>query len=429
MAQGSDDFYADVGALGGSDELRPVYERLEADGRAWSATVGDEASLITFARSLPRRASQEVMRMQSQPDHPEWETAQRLPYTSPDYQPSQRPSRLRTWMAAVAVTLVVALLGGSFYLLQASRDNGTPATPTATTAQATDTPIPTATATATPLPTITAAQFRAACPNTPAGGNMYQIGDLYVSVDMGFGYPSSKLPDGTPLKPFKLGPATDKYRGLPVMPLVNPELQGGGFDIKVCNASKSVSHRVEGVSVRIDQFAPLATDLNSWQYCDTFYQNGHEDGGGCGGGFVYEEKLNADFAVNADAGATVAATFVEAGAEGSTPLPLVRRPGQGVQMTVTVTPPTTPGTYRFSFSVKGDGVNLPFALLTDDLLLAPSAQVDGRGVRHAYDAGADSRRQHRRLYLPRIVGDVGSSARSRPCGSRWPRTPSGRSWR
>jgi hypothetical protein len=101
----------------------------------------------------------------------------------------------------------------------------------------------------------------------------------------------------------------------------------------------------------------------------------HEDGGGCGGGFVFEEQLNAVFAANAGAGASVSAAFVEAGT--LPPLPLTRKPGQSLNMNVTVTPPTTLGTYHFSFSVRVDGANLPFAVFTDDLLLGPARKWNG----------------------------------------------------
>jgi hypothetical protein len=379
MSQRPDDFYADLGRFGASDELRPVYEYLETDARAWSATVGDEMPLIAFARSLPRRSREETIHMQSQPGRPEWDATRRSPYTNPDYRPQQRPSRLRTWVAVIAVTLVVALLGGSFYALQTARTGGTTGTPTATTAQATDTPL--ATATATPLPTISAAQFRAVCPNGYAGGNIYQIGDLYVAVSLtGVNYPSSKLPDGTLLKPFKLASTTDKYRGLSPMPEVNPNLNDTGLFVTACNASRSISHRIDGVTVRIESFTPFTGDLNTWQYCDTFYQNGHEDGGGCGGGFVYDEKLNASFATGAGAGATVAADFVSAGTDGTNdvpPLPITRKPGQSLNMNLTVTTPTASGTYHFSFSVKVDGANLAFALFTDDLLIGPARKWNG----------------------------------------------------
>jgi hypothetical protein len=380
MSQRRDDFYADLDQFGASDETRPVYERLDADARAWSATVGDETPLIAFARSLPHRSREETMRMPSQPNHPEWEPTQRLPYANPGNQPQQRPSRLRTWVAVVAVTLVVALLGGSFYALRVARNNGTPATPTATTAQATDTPLPTTTATATPLPTATAAQFAAACPNgAPLSGiypnSIYQIGDLYLAISLdNLSYPSAKVPDGTPLKPFKLPPGDKWHAGLPAMPEVDPGGKSMGIIATACNGSKTLSHHIEGVSVRIENFAPFAGDLNSWQYCDGRYRDGQVVGTGCGGGRAYGEAFSATFATGAGAGAVVSAAYVE-GVDGA--LPLTRQPGQGTDMFVLITPPAASGTYHFSFSVRVDGVDLPFALLTDDLLLAPARKWTG----------------------------------------------------
>ncbi len=85
-----------------------------------------------------------------------------------------------------------------------------------------------------------------------------------------------KLPAGTPLKPFKLGSASDPNRGLPATPEVNPSLNGGLY-VTVCNASKSVSHRIDGLTVRVESFVPFTSDLNSWQFCDAYYQNGQED--------------------------------------------------------------------------------------------------------------------------------------------------------
>ena len=368
MSQRPDDFYADLGRFGASDELHPIYERLDADARAWSVTVGDETALIAFARSLPRLSREETMRMQSRPNPPEWEATQRLPYTNTnrDYQSRQRPSRLRTWVAVVAATLVVALLGGSFYLLQASRNNGTTATPTATIGQPTATPLPTATATVV-----------AACPtiSSPDKVSSYQFGDISLSIYLsGVAYPASRLPAGTPLAPFKLGPNSDAHRGLPSTPDVNPYLDDAIF-VTACNASKTVSHRRDGLTVRVASFVPLNGDLNSWQFCDEYYQNGQVAGGGCGGGFTYSEKLKAAFPANAGAGAVVAATLVDANTEG--PLPLTRAPGQSIDMLVALTPPTTLGTYRFSFSVRVDGANLPFALFTDDLLLGPARKWTG----------------------------------------------------
>jgi len=387
MSQRPDDFYADVGALDASDELRPIYEWLEDDARAWSITVGDETPLIAFARSLPHRSSQESTRMQSQPERPEWDAPQRSSYTNPEYTPQEyapepRPSRLRTWVAVVAAALVVALLGGSFYALQATRNNGASTSPTATTIQATDTPLPTATSTSTPLLTITPEQFRAACPAGQPYGHIYQFGDLYVAIDLtNVDYPAAKLPDGIPLKPFKLGPGPDALRGLPATPKVNPNLNNTGFFVSVCNAAKTASHRIEGVTVRIDQFAPFTGDLNSWQFCDGSYENGQNTGGGCGGGYTAGEVLHATFDTRAGAGATASAAFVTTGQDLNgaplPPLPLTRAHGQSVLLVVSASPPTNLGTYTFSFSVAVDGANLPFATLTDDLLLGPARKWTG----------------------------------------------------
>ncbi len=381
MSQRPDDFYADVGALGGSDGLRPVYERLETDARAWSVTVGDETALVAFARALPRRSREETIPMQSQPRRPEWDATQRLPYTNtnPNYQPQQRPSRLRTWVAVVAATLVVALLGGSFYLLQASRNGGTTGTPTATTAQATDTPLPTATAiaTATPIYTVTSAQYNAGCQTHLSSGSasFYQIGDIYLAIYLtGLAYSSVKLPAGTPLKPFKLGSASDPNRGLPAKPEVNPYLNGGLY-VTVCNASKSVSHSIDGLTVLVKSFVPFANDLNSWQFCDAYYQNGQVTGGGCGGGATSDLDLSATFAANAGAGAVVPAIVDPQSI--APPPPLTRQPGQSADIRLAVTPPTTLGTYRFSVSLVVDGARLPFATLMDELLLGPARKWTG----------------------------------------------------
>lgn len=379
MSQRPDDFYADLGQFGASDELRPAYERLDADARAWSVTVGDEMALVAFARALPRRSREETRRMQSQPNRPEWDETQRLPYTSPNYQPQQRPSRLRTWVAVVAAALVVALLGGSFYALRTTRNGGTTSAPTATTAQptATATPMPSATVTitATSIYTVTAAQYNAACQKigSPYTVNYYQINDIYLAIYLtGLAYPSVKLPAGTPLKPFKLNSASDPNQGLPAKPEVNPSLNGGLY-VTVCNASKSVSHSIDGLTVLVKSFVPFANDLNSWQFCDGYYQNGQRTGGGCGGGATSDLDLSATFAANAGAGAVVPAIADPL----APPPPLMRQPGQSADIRLAVTPPTALGTYRFSVSLMVDGARLPFATLMDELLLGPARKWTG----------------------------------------------------
>jgi hypothetical protein len=72
-----------------------------------------------------------------------------------------------------------------------------------------------------------------------------------------------------------LGSESAPNRGLPDKPEVNPSLDGGLY-VTVCNASKSISHRIDGATVRVESFVPLTGDLNGWQFCDGWYQNGKE---------------------------------------------------------------------------------------------------------------------------------------------------------
>jgi hypothetical protein len=257
-----------------------------------------------------------------------------------------------------------------------------------TTGRATATPTATAAATVTPSPippaTVTYEQFHAACPSSNGQGNAlgrtYQFGDLYVAISLtNVSYPAAKLPDGTPFNPFKLPNPNSELGGLSATPEVNPDIARTGVFIEVCNAAAIASHRIEGVDARIDRFVPFTGALNSWQFCAGWYANGHADGGGCGGGYQAGELLQAAFSANASAGATTTANFVKAGQDldGAPlpPLPLTRKSGQSVLMVASLTPPTAPGTYTFSFSLTIDGAKTPFAPLADDLLLDPAART------------------------------------------------------
>jgi hypothetical protein len=385
MSQRRDDFYADLGQFGASDELRPVYERLDADARAWSVTVGDETPLIAFARLLPRRSREETMRMQSQPGRPEWDATQRRPYSNPDYQPQQRPSRARTWVAVIAATLVVALLGGSFYLLQASRNGGTTGMPTATTAQATNTPLPTATAAATPLPTASASQL-AACGMTSAAG-VWRLGDLLVvgPTFTNVAYPSRKLPDGTSLAPLALQAGSELDTQLPLDPATNPYMAAGtgGFELFVCNSSSSKTHAVNSVSARIESAIAYAGALSQWNLCDGRYDAStrQPSESGCGGGFCANETMNALFAPNAAVGATVTTTQqssdrdIAGGCSGPIvgPLPVSLKPLHSFSINIGIVAPTRAATYTWAFGLSQDSaapIYLPATRLT---LLAPVA--------------------------------------------------------
>jgi hypothetical protein len=365
MSQRPDDFYADVGALGAADELRPIYEWLEDDARAWSITVGDETPLIAFARSLPRRSFQETLPMQSQPERPEWAAPQRSSYSNPartpqEYAPEPRPSRLRAWVAVIAAALVVALLGGSFYALQATRNGGTTGAPTATTAQATNTPSPRPTA--TPAQTATASQL-AACGfgNTTA----FTLGDLLVRAPelTNVAYPSRKLPDATPLAPLTF---ENVFSQSSSDPATNPNLTagGGGYDLFVCNSSSSKTHIVNSVSARIERVIPYTGALSAWNLCDGLYnaEAKQNEAAGCGGGFCANEAMNAVFAPNAEAGATVTTTQLSsdkdiAGGCGGAivgPLPVSLKPLHGVSINVGIVAPTRPASYAWAFGLAQD---------------------------------------------------------------------------
>jgi hypothetical protein len=261
---------------------------------------------------------------------------------------------------------------------------GSVTTQTNTTATATETIAPTATPSPTPLPAATQAQFTAACPKAQTlSGHIYQFGDLYVATSLtNISYPSVKLPDGTPLAPFKLPSTTDASAGLPQTPVVNPKLESIGVFVEICNAAKGVTHRVEGVSAHIESFRPFTSDLNGWQFCDGWYAEGRSTAGGCGGSVPPAEFLHASFAPSAGAGASAMATFVRKSdfdLDGNPfpALPVRLATGQSLIMTTAITAPTAPGYYKFSFSGRVDGADLPFAPLADELLLAPARRWSG----------------------------------------------------
>jgi hypothetical protein len=263
-------------------------------------------------------------------------------------------------MRRTLALLTIGLLASSFLVGCDTTSAGRSATPTATPSS-----------TPARLLTATADQFHAACPSGQGFGDIYQSGDSYIAVSLiGLAYPAAKLPNGVPLDPFKLPSDAGDLHGLPQSPEVNPELEHTGIMVEYCNGAKSASHRVEGVSVRIGRFTPYTGTLDSWQFCDGFYTNGKVNGGGCGGHFFADEYLHATFNSTAGAGATSNADFIKAPDDSTLPpLPVNLSSGQSALLEVALTAPTAPGTYGFSFSVGVDGAHLPYAALSDDLLL------------------------------------------------------------
>jgi photosystem II stability/assembly factor-like uncharacterized protein len=139
--------HPDLGPDAPPEELRPIHDRLQADARAWAATVAPDERLAEHIRSLPRRFprdGEEITNMDTLPDRPTPRDRRGTPTAE---RPPSAPSTVlgrRTLPAVAAAILIVALLGGALYALGTGPGKGrgsTPAPPTATAQR------PTATAT------------------------------------------------------------------------------------------------------------------------------------------------------------------------------------------------------------------------------------------------------------------------------------------
>lgn len=290
---------------------------------------------------------------------------------------------------AVGVVLLCLALAGCGGQASAGAARGAPATAR---------PSPTATATPPPtyvvMPTATTPSRSAAntgCnpDNAPQDllTQMAQFGDLLISVPKlsGLAYPSFKLPENTPLAPFQVQAGSDASNQPALEPMtVNPNLRepDGGYQIAVCNVSKTSRHTVQGVSAQISTIAAYRGQLNQWNVCDgPYYTSTGTAGGGCGGGTTFDEALHVTFPAGGGTQAPVSA--VQTGSGGSPgpggasfgPLPVTLAPGQGFVLNIGLTPPTVAGTYTFAFAVTADGATLPYMQATPNVLLAPIAHT------------------------------------------------------
>jgi hypothetical protein len=163
---------------------------------------------------------------------------------------------------------------------------------------------------------------------------------------------------------------------LPASPEVNPR-HDYLFGLVVCNTGAAASHTLQGARVRIESFFPTSGTVNFWSDCSSTYVSGGVRGGGCGGAYTAHELYQAAFASTATVGAIAAGTFVKGynpdtgGSAG--PLPRILAPGQSLVLALSLTPPTTSGTYTFALSATADGAQLPFASLPDQILFDPAA--------------------------------------------------------
>lgn len=269
-----------------------------------------------------------------------------LPQTA--YRPPRTP-RTRPVLATIAALLLIGLAAALFTIF--TRPSTGPAltgTPTATT-------LPTPTTQPTEAPTaatIGVVDSGHPCSADTSGQTSYvRIGDLEVSqVGFALAYPANKLPSNLdPSKPYQL---PDNLPN-PPNPPVNPT---GGYSLTVCNTSGSASHVIRSLTVGIAAFSAYSGPLNTYMFCDTFYQrpNG-PSGGGCGGGMTLDEQLRASFAANATSGAQVTTTQDNSfSGLNAPPLPVSLGPGQMLIIALRVIMPTAPGTYTFAFGLNYD---------------------------------------------------------------------------
>ena len=258
-------------------------------------------------------------------------------------------NRTRPVLATIAVVLLIGLAATLFAVF--GRPSSGPAqgsTPTATTQ-----PTATIQPTATPKPTqATTGAINSGHPCGQSASSDVYIGDLRVSqVGFALGYPANELPANLDqAKPYQLPNPLPN----PPNPPVNPS---SNYSLTICNTSNSASHVIRSLTVGIAAFSAYSGPLNTYQFCDTYYQRpAGVNGGGCGGGVAPDEGLQASFAADATTGAQVTTTQDQQ-APGTAPaLPVSLGPGQMLFIVIDVTIPTTPGTYTFAFGLNYDGV-------------------------------------------------------------------------
>ena len=166
-------------------------------------------------------------------------------------------------------------------------------------------------------------------------------------------YGPYQLPDALPLKPYALKGPGQYLDGLPA---VNVSM----YSFMVCNASKTQTHVLRDVKVKLESFVADTNAINTSQYCIRLYsRQGMLDQTGCGGGYGGgDAQVKASFAATSAVG-TVASTVDADTDQPLAPLSIV--PGYGVSIFVNVTPPSTPGTatYRIGYAFDTGGPIYP----------------------------------------------------------------------
>ena len=281
--------------------------------------------------------------------------------------------------ASISLLLLLALLAGCGQTVTGASNANTAKTSTATA-------YPTSTLAPTVIATPAALTSGHPCTTDTSGQVSYvQFGDLKVSkTHFILAYPSRQLPGNLATsKPYQL-PA-NAYD--PPNPPVNPHTDGGnGYGLSICNTSKTSSHVIRGMTVTIAAFTPYSGTLNAWQFCDSvFARPDGVTGGGCGGAYTTDERLQASFAANATAGTRTQATQIGTGnaspdnGMATPPLPISLGPGQMLIVNLGVTPPTAPGTYTFAFGLTYDAVlSAPISTMQPTLFESAAVMWNGQ---------------------------------------------------
>ena len=174
---------------------------------------------------------------------------------------------------------------------------------------------------------------------TTHGETVAHLGDILLGqLDFNSGYPGYVLPDDLRLAPYQIG-------GDAIGPLPDLSNPAPGVALKLCNASATQAHVVSAIAIRIDSFAGYNGHLNEIRLCAPVFSQQSMRGGGCGGGFPFDVNLSAAFTANASTGDVANASFT----------PITLSPGEEIVVSVTLTLPTTPGTYAFRGGVALDG--------------------------------------------------------------------------
>ncbi len=337
------------------------------------ARVRMRVRMAPFPDPTTLRAMEGTRPMISHPTPP----ARRSPSSPSDVSPRGNPRIRRTIQTFVAVAAVVMLIAG-YYTLTQRHIPGPGGHPTATATSPTQsTPTATATTTTPTAPLASAAQV-AAC-GFQGSQLAYDLGNgLIVAPSVGLSYPAFQLPEGTPLKPFKL-PANPSDQ-FPHSPLVNPDLRNGGTSLTVCNIGQQPI-TIQGVKVIIASFTAYSGQLNSWSPCDGMYSGPNQITSGCGGGAANDETVQATFAANSNVGTVVNAVQQSGSSPIYGPMPFTLPVRQGtsggsglVLIKIEVISPTTPGTYTFDLGLEAQNSETAFFPASKPMLLAPVTQ-------------------------------------------------------